>query len=110
MKSLALLISFLVLLVAESILASPILFDKLFGFAAYQPTYGGAGYGAGGGYGGNSYGYYPVSGGGGIAAPTQKARKPKTGRSYKEICRVINPTPYALPGSIPAAGAPFCPY
>lgn len=101
MKSLSLVLSALlsVLLLTEVILATPVLFDKLFGFAAYQPTYSG-------GYGGNSYGYYGA--GGGSPSPTHK-RKSK-GRSYKDICRVVNPTPYALPGSVASPGAPFCPY
>lgn len=92
----------MLLLVTAMVHATPVLLDKLFGFAAYQPSYSGGG----GGYGGNQYGYY--GGGGGAVSRTAKPR-PK-GRSYKEICRVLNPTPYALPGSIPAAGAPFCPY
>uniref|UniRef100_A0A8D8NXQ4 (northern house mosquito) hypothetical protein n=1 Tax=Culex pipiens TaxID=7175 RepID=A0A8D8NXQ4_CULPI len=94
----------MLLLVTAMVHATPVLLDKLFGFAAYQPSYSGGG--GGGGYGGNQYGYY--GGGGGAVSRTAKPR-PK-GRSYKEICRVLNPTPYALPGSIPAAGAPFCPY
>lgn len=100
MRSLSLVLTALLslLLLTEVVLASPVLFDKL--FAAYQPTYSG-------GYGGNQYGYYYGSGGGG-SSPTHK-RKPK-GRSYKDICRVVNPTPYALPGSVPYPAAPFCPY
>lgn len=102
MRSLQLLLAALLLLISSMVHTSPVLLDKLFGFAAYQPSYSGGG--SGGGYGGNQYGYY----GGGGSSPTAKAR-PK-GRSYKDICRVLNPTPYALPGSIPSAGAPFCPY
>ncbi|EJY57440.1 AAEL017139-PA [Aedes aegypti] len=101
MRSLSLVLSTLLslLLLTEVVLASPVL-DKLFGFAAYQPGYSGYGYG------GNQYGYY--SSGGGGPSPTHK-KKPK-GRSYKDICRVVNPTPYALPGSVPYPAAPFCPY
>lgn len=101
MKSITLLLSALLslLLLTELVEATPVLLDKLFGFAAYQPANSG-------GYGGNQYGYYGT--GGGSYTPTQK-RKPK-GRSYKDICRVVNPTPYALPGSVPFPGAPFCPY
>uniref|UniRef100_A0A1Q3FPM3 Putative conserved secreted protein n=1 Tax=Culex tarsalis TaxID=7177 RepID=A0A1Q3FPM3_CULTA len=96
----------LLLLMAAMVRASPVLLDKLFGFAAYQPSYSGGG--GGGGYGGNHYGYYGGGGGGGAVSRTPKPRS--KGRSYKDICRVLNPTPYALPGSIPSAGAPFCPY
>uniref|UniRef100_A0A182FJ33 Uncharacterized protein n=2 Tax=Anopheles albimanus TaxID=7167 RepID=A0A182FJ33_ANOAL len=97
--------------------ASPVLLDKLFGFAAYQPAY------SGGGYGGNQYyGYY--SGGGG-SAPTggggtgfggtratgaSSQKRQAKGRDYKDICRVVNPAPYAMPGRAPYPAAPFCPY
>ncbi|EGK96402.1 AGAP013348-PA [Anopheles gambiae str. PEST] len=95
--------------------ASPVMLDKLFGFAAYQPTY------SGGGYGGNQYGYY--GGGGGSASgtgygshhrPTASSatshKRQAKGRDYKDICRVVNPAPYALPGRAPYPAAPFCPY
>ncbi|XP_058813890.1 uncharacterized protein LOC131677841 [Topomyia yanbarensis] len=103
MKSLSLVLTTLLslLLLTELTLASPVLLDKLFGFAAYQPSNSGYGYG------GNQYGYYGAGGSG--AASTTHNRKPK-GRSYKEICRVVNPTPYALPGRVPFPAAPFCPY
>ncbi|XP_058063680.1 uncharacterized protein LOC131213621 [Anopheles bellator] len=94
--------------------ASPVLLDKLFGFAAYQPSY------SGGGYGGNQYygGYYGTGGGEGgyagvqrpaTAASTSHKRQAK-GRNYKDICRVVNPAPYASPGRAPYPAAPFCPY
>uniref|UniRef100_A0A2M4AS48 Putative secreted protein n=2 Tax=Anopheles triannulatus TaxID=58253 RepID=A0A2M4AS48_9DIPT len=97
--------------------ASPVLLDKLFGFAAYQPTY------SGGGYSGNQYyGYYGGGGGGGgsnsgsgfgavarATSPSSQKRQAK-GRDYKDICRVVNPAPYAMPGRAPYPAAPFCPY
>uniref|UniRef100_A0A182QNX6 VM domain-containing protein n=1 Tax=Anopheles farauti TaxID=69004 RepID=A0A182QNX6_9DIPT len=105
---------------------SPVMLDKLFGFAAYQPTY------AGGGYGGNQYGYYGGGGGGGGGgashgatgtgfgggyhhrasppAATSSHKRQAKGRDYKDICRVVNPAPYALPGRAPYPAAPFCPY
>uniref|UniRef100_A0A182JVS6 VM domain-containing protein n=1 Tax=Anopheles christyi TaxID=43041 RepID=A0A182JVS6_9DIPT len=93
--------------------SSPVMLDKLFGFAAYQPTY------SGGGYGGNQYGYY--GGGGGSATGTGYGshhratasaghKRQAKGRDYKDICRVVNPAPYALPGRAPYPAAPFCPY
>ncbi|XP_055523858.1 uncharacterized protein LOC129717754 [Wyeomyia smithii] len=104
MRSLSLVLASVLslLLLTEVILATPILLDKLFGFAAYQPSY------SGGGYGGNQHGYYGTGGGGYHSGPTSK-RKPQ-GRSYKDICRVVNPTQYALPGSVSYPAAPFCPY
>ncbi|XP_053681838.1 uncharacterized protein LOC128732581 [Sabethes cyaneus] len=104
MRSLSLVLAIMLslLLLSEMILATPVLLDKLFGFAAYQPTYSGYGYG------GNQYGYYGTGGGGPGSGPTHR-RKPK-GRSYKDICRVVNPTQYALPGSAAFPAAPFCPY
>uniref|UniRef100_A0A182MQQ4 VM domain-containing protein n=1 Tax=Anopheles culicifacies TaxID=139723 RepID=A0A182MQQ4_9DIPT len=95
---------------------SPVMLDKLFGFAAYQPTY------SGGGYGGNQYGYYGGGGGGGSsstgtgfgghhrATATSGHKRQAKGRDYKDICRVVNPAPYALPGRAPYPAAPFCPY
>lgn len=39
-------------------------------------------------------------------------RRPRTekprGRSYKEICRAINPAPYAFPNKIPYPSVPIC--
>uniref|UniRef100_A0A2M4C3I4 Secreted protein n=1 Tax=Anopheles marajoara TaxID=58244 RepID=A0A2M4C3I4_9DIPT len=96
--------------------ASPVLLDKLFGFAAYQPAY------SGGGYGGNQYyGYYGGGGGGhtggggtgfgGTRATSASSQKRQAkGRDYKDICRVVNPAPYAMPGRAPYPAAPFCPY
>ncbi|XP_052863665.1 uncharacterized protein LOC128270300 [Anopheles cruzii] len=92
--------------------ASPVLLDKLFGFAAYQPSY------SGGGYGGNQYyygGYYGAGGGEGghVPRPTtasQSHKRQAKGRNYKDICRVVNPAPYASPGRAPYPAAPFCPY
>uniref|UniRef100_A0A182N061 VM domain-containing protein n=1 Tax=Anopheles dirus TaxID=7168 RepID=A0A182N061_9DIPT len=93
--------------------SSPVMLDKLFGFAAYQPTYGG------GGYGGNQYGYGGGGGSGSVpsygsyhratTASSGHKRQAK-GRDYKDICRVVNPAPYALPGRAPYPAAPFCPY
>ncbi|XP_053678817.1 uncharacterized protein LOC128729187 [Anopheles nili] len=94
-------------------LGSPVMLDKLFGFAAYQPTY------SGGGYGGNQYAYYGGGGGSGNGAgfsghhraTTSSGHKRQAkGRDYKDICRVVNPAPYALPGRAPYPAAPFCPY
>jgi hypothetical protein len=39
-------------------------------------------------------------------------RRPRTekprGRSYKDICRAINPAPYAFPNKIPYPSVPIC--
>lgn len=35
---------------------------------------------------------------------TTKAR----GRSYKEICRAVNPAPYSFPNKIPFPSVPIC--
>lgn len=39
---------------------------------------------------------------------TTKKRAQKEGRSYKEICRAINPAPYAFPGKAPFPAVPVC--
>jgi hypothetical protein len=57
------------------------------------------------------YSGYPVSGSGyRFVQPTR--RRPQTqkprGRSYKEICRAINPAPYAFPNKIPYPSVPVC--
>jgi hypothetical protein len=89
------------LLLAECSLASP-LFRQLFGnynqdyyrpstgyqrpsYPSYQPTYN-----------------YPSP-----SYPT-KQRPQKEGRSYKEICKAINPSPYAFPGKLPFPSVPVC--
>lgn len=42
-------------------------------------------------------------------APQQpKRRTTKAGRSYKDICRVVNPNPYAFPGKFPYPAVPIC--
>uniref|UniRef100_A0A182P1N4 VM domain-containing protein n=1 Tax=Anopheles epiroticus TaxID=199890 RepID=A0A182P1N4_9DIPT len=116
LAALALLATLLVLLQCPApCQASPVMLDKLFGFAAYQPTY------SGGGYGGNQYGYYGGGGGGGgsgtvghngyhRATASSGHKRQAKGRDYKDICRVVNPAPYALPGRAPYPAAPFCPY
>lgn len=37
-----------------------------------------------------------------------KQRTHKEGRSYKEICKAINPSPYAFPGKSPFPAVPVC--
>jgi hypothetical protein len=39
--------------------------------------------------------------------PRLQTQKPK-GRSYKDICRAINPAPYAFPNKIPYPSVPIC--
>lgn len=36
-----------------------------------------------------------------------KTQKPK-GRSYKEICRAVNPAPFAFPNKLPYPSVPIC--
>jgi hypothetical protein len=38
----------------------------------------------------------------------QRPKTTKAGRSYKDICRVINPNPYAFPNKVPFPSAPVC--
>lgn len=42
----------------------------------------------------------------------QSNRRPHTqkprGRSYKDICRAVNPAPYAFPNKIPYPSVPIC--
>jgi hypothetical protein len=38
---------------------------------------------------------------------TTRTEKPR-GRSYKDICRAINPAPYAFPNKIPYPSVPIC--
>lgn len=60
------------------------------------------------------YSGYPVSGSGfryvqATSRPSQRKRTTKArGRSYKEICRAINPAPYAFPNKIPYPSVPIC--
>lgn len=88
--------------------ATPGFFEKLFGYSSSgygggYGGYGGGGYG-GGGYGGNGYG-----GGYGGYRPRPTGRQ-GGGRSYKDICRVINADNYAAPRAAPFPAQPFCPY
>jgi hypothetical protein len=58
------------------------------------------------------YSGYPISGSGGYRYIQTTRRRPQTqkprGRSYKEICRAINPAPYAFPNKIPFPSVPVC--
>lgn len=36
-----------------------------------------------------------------------KSEKPR-GRSFKEICRAVNPAPYSFPNKIPYPSVPIC--
>lgn len=78
---------------------SPGFLDKLFGFSGYNDGSSGRGY-YNGGY--NSD-YRNGYGGGGN-------RRQKQGRSYSDICRVVNVNAYAQPGSRVFPAQPFCPY
>jgi hypothetical protein len=53
-----------------------------------------------------------VYGHGGRQVPTTTRRRPRTekprGRTFKEICRAINPAPYAFPNKIPYPSVPIC--
>ena len=93
MQKLNLLSIFLFALMTLQIcLASPIL-DRLFQFSSYQqPDYYS-------GYGGSSYTARPR------AKPTTRQ-----GRTYKDICRVVNPNQFAFPNRVPYPAAPYCPY
>lgn len=79
---------------------SPI-FDKLFGLSAYhEPS---SGYTAG--YQNNGYNGYNYN----SQYRTQSTRRQSRGkgRSYNDICRVVQSDNYAVPGRV---SAPFCPY
>jgi hypothetical protein len=82
------------LLMIVSVTATPILFDKLFGLGGSYPNQ-------------NNYGGYGYSG----YQPTKRSR-PATrgGRTYKEICRTLNPTQNVLPGRPGVPVQSFCPY
>ncbi|XP_065362870.1 uncharacterized protein LOC135956341 [Calliphora vicina] len=85
-------------------------------YGGYAPSYGyrsphvGYGYGAGyyGGYGSSSYGNYYSA-----AKPYYPRRhrggSKRTGRTYSDIARVINPNPYAFVGRRPYPAQPFYP-
>lgn len=57
------------------------------------------------------YGGHQVNKGGYKHTQTIKKRprteKPR-GRSYKDICRAVNPAPYAFPNRIPYPSVPIC--
>uniref|UniRef100_A0A1I8NJJ6 Uncharacterized protein n=1 Tax=Musca domestica TaxID=7370 RepID=A0A1I8NJJ6_MUSDO len=60
----------------------------------------------------NNYGYYGGSGGGYYGAYHRPGRRPggkRTGRTYSDIARVINPNPYAFVGQRPYPAQPFYP-
>lgn len=83
-------------------------------YGSYAPNYGyrsphyGYGYGYNGGYYGSRYG----NGGYGVR-PYKPQRYPggpkRTGRTYSDIARVINPNPYAFVGQRPYPAQPFYP-
>lgn len=78
---------------------SPGFLDKLFGFSGYNG-------GSSRGYynGGYNSGYSSGYGGG------NSNRRQKQGRSYSDICRVVNVNAYAQPGARVFPAQPFCPY
>lgn len=39
---------------------------------------------------------------------TRRYKTTKAGRSYKDICRVVNPAPYAFPNKFPYPSVPVC--
>lgn len=77
---------------------SPGFLDKLFGFSAYG--------GEGRGYYDRGYSSGGYNGGGGY----NSGRRQKQGRSYSDICRVVNINAYAQPGARVFPAQPFCPY
>lgn len=78
------------------------LFGDLTGYnSGYNNGYNNGYNGYNNGYNGNQQ-YYPQ--------PTRavaKSPKPK-GRTYTEICRQVNPAPYALPNRLPFPSVPVC--
>ncbi|KAM7362769.1 uncharacterized protein ACRADG_013324 [Cochliomyia hominivorax] len=80
-------------------LKSKLLYDSYAPSYGYRNPYGGYGYRAGF-YGGPSYGNYPRRYRGG---------RKRTGRTYSDIARVINPNPYAFVGKQPYPAQPFYP-
>lgn len=52
---------------------------------------------------GYNYGYRNVQ----TTRRRPRTEKPR-GRSFKEICRAINPAPYAFPNKIPYPSVPIC--
>lgn len=75
---------------------NPMFLQKLFGYNSYS------------GGGGGGYGYY--NGGGGYNQGYSGGRRQKQGRSYGQICRVVNSDNYAHPGARVFPNQPFCPY
>lgn len=75
---------FVIMVTLHVCCASPIL-DRLFQFSSYQqPDY--------------SYG----------SSYTTRPRTTRQGRTYKDICRVVNPNQYAFPNRVPyPAGKSF---
>lgn len=39
---------------------------------------------------------------------TRKPTKAPRGRSYKDICRAVNPAPYSFPNKLPFPSVPIC--
>uniref|UniRef100_U5EKY8 Putative conserved secreted protein n=1 Tax=Corethrella appendiculata TaxID=1370023 RepID=U5EKY8_9DIPT len=104
MNFLLLLIS--ILMTIDYVKSTPILLDKLFGFSAYHASHQSHSHNS------PSSGYRNSHKSRDYYYHTTKATKSREhrGRSYKELCRVINANPYAFPGRVPYPAAPFCPY
>ncbi|XP_023300399.2 uncharacterized protein LOC111682638 [Lucilia cuprina] len=86
-------------------------------YGSYAPSYGYrtpyvAGYGYGGGYYGgynqSPYGKY-YSGAKPYYPRRHRGGRKRTGRTYSDIARVINPNPYAFVGRRPYPAQPFYP-
>ncbi|XP_073822533.1 uncharacterized protein [Musca autumnalis] len=60
----------------------------------------------------NYYGYYGGGGGGYYGSYYRPGKRPggkRTGRTYSDIARVVNPNPYAFVGQRPYPAQPFYP-
>lgn len=89
MKSLKILITMIivVLLCTEAMMAASF-FEKLFGDISGLSGYHQRSFGT-------------------TRTPVARTQKPK-GRSYKEICRAVNPAPFAFPNKLPYPSVPIC--
>ncbi|XP_061386168.1 uncharacterized protein LOC133321085 [Musca vetustissima] len=56
-----------------------------------------------------NYGYFGSGGGGGYNRPGRRPGGKRTGRTYSDIARVVNPNPYAFVGQRPYPAQPFYP-
>lgn len=56
----------------------------------------------------NVYGSEKKNSGSGSRFETTRKPTKARGRSYKDICRAVNPAPYSFPNKIPYPSVPIC--